>query len=78
MSDLAFQTAAYPSMTTKELQAFVDNHPKERGSSHPDYSKVAAMVREISRREAVEAGDYSQATDGERLRAVRAGKDIGQ
>jgi hypothetical protein len=60
MSDAAFATAKYPSYTTAQLEGFI---AEGKGN--------AAMVGEIERRAAVAAGDFSRATPGERLRAVR-------
>lgn len=57
-----FNTAAYPAYTTAQLQAAV---AEGRGN--------AKMEGEIARRAKVAAGDFSVATPGERLRAVRAG-----
>jgi len=72
MSDSAFPTASYPSCTLNDLYAKAEEYAVA-GETMPQ-----KMWLEIKRREAVAAVDYSQATDGERLRAVRAGKDIGQ
>lgn len=66
MSDSAFKSAPFAGYTTDELRAFLAGNPLP--------SAIENMRREIARREAVANGDYSQATDGERLRAVRAGK----
>ena len=57
-----FNTAPYTAYTTSQLQAAVS---EGRGNEK--------MVNEIARRAKVAAGDYSVATPGERLRAVRAG-----
>jgi hypothetical protein len=61
MSDSAFKTAPYPSYTTNQLKGFI-----------ADGKGNDVMRAEIERRAAVAAGDYSQATAGERLRRVRA------
>ncbi len=61
MSDSAFATAAYPSCTTAELEAL-----RAHGTIN------ARQLSELARREAVAGGDMTQATPGERLRAVRA------
>lgn len=58
-----FNTAPFTSYTTVELKASVE---AGRGNEK--------MINEIARREKVLAGDYSVATPGERLRAIRAGK----
>ena len=58
----AFNTAPYAAYTTAQLAAAVS---EGRGTDK--------MVGEIARRAKVAAGDYSVATPGERLRAVRAG-----
>jgi hypothetical protein len=62
MSDAAFPTAAYPTHTNRELQALIDG-----GSLRAD-----AMRAELARRAEVAAGDMTNATPGERLRAARA------
>lgn len=59
--DAAFQTARYPSYTTAELRKFAAD-----GGGN-----AAMMLAEIDRREAVAAGDMTNATPGERLRALR-------
>lgn len=56
MSDAAFRTAAYPSLTTAEIRAAIAGG---RGTD--------TMRAELERRIAVDAGDRDQATDGERL-----------
>lgn len=58
--DSAFPTAPYPGYTTAELEAAV-----AAGRGNP------VMLGELERRRAVAAGDRSQMTAGERLRAVR-------
>jgi hypothetical protein len=58
----SFNTAPYASCTTDHLKAAV---AEGRGNDK--------MVGEIARRAKVAAGDFSVATPGERLRAVRAG-----
>lgn len=57
-----FNTAPYPAYTTAQLEAAI---AEGRGNEK--------MVGEVARRAKVAAGDYSVATPGERLRAVRAG-----
>ena len=59
--DAAFPTAAYPSMTIGDLR-----DRRAHGTAN------AVQLTELARREAVEAGDMTRATPGERLRAVRA------
>lgn len=59
--DSAFKSSPYPGYTVGELRAAV-----EAGRSTP------TMIKEIARRDAVAAGDMSQATSGERLRAAQA------
>ena len=58
--DIAFKTAPYPAYTTAHLQAEI-----AAGRGNP------VMIAEVARREAVKAGDVSQMTAGERLRAAR-------
>lgn len=58
--DASFATAKFPSYTTVELATWIADG---RGSP--------AMAAELARREAVEAGDVSQMTPGERLRRLR-------
>jgi len=67
--DAAFATGKYPAYTTAQLKDFVVI-AKGNGTS---VEVIGAMVREIGRRAAVEAGDVSQMTAGERLRRVRTG-----
>ena len=57
-----FNTAPYAAYTTAQLKAAV---AEGRGTEK--------MAGEIARRAKVASGDYSVATPGERLRAVRAG-----
>jgi hypothetical protein len=76
MSDSAFKTAAYPSFTTQQLEAFI---------ADPKVSPITreVMEAEIVRRAKVAAGDWSVMTAGERLRhaqatgRTRAGNSIG-
>jgi len=68
MSDSAFPAGAFPSCTLKELKHSLSNM-KRQPAANP-YTMLR-METEIERREAVEAGDYSNSTPGERLRAVR-------
>ena len=58
-----FNTEPYTAYTTDQLKAAV---AEGRGTDK--------MVGEIARRAQVAAGDFSVATPGERLRAVRAGQ----
>lgn len=75
MSDSAFPAGAYPGLTTKELeQACNKAYDEAKGANTLGFNKWSAMYAELKRREAVEAGDWSQATPGERLRAVKEGK----
>ncbi len=67
MSDSAFKSAPYSGYTTKELEAFV--------AANRTTSNISRLKAEIARRAAVAAGDFSNSTDGERLRAVKAGID---
>lgn len=68
MSDTAFKTAPYPAYTTAELRRWI--------AEGVDTEEANARISgEIARREAVEAGDVSQMTPGERLRFVKTGKD---
>jgi hypothetical protein len=59
--DAGFPAFAYPSCTLAELRSL-----RALGTA------TSAHLDELARREAVEAGDMSKATMGERLRAVRA------
>lgn len=71
--DAAFATGKYPAYTTAELKQFVAEYdPAKALDQNRAPSIIAAMKAEIARRAAVEAGDVSQMTAGERLRAVRA------
>lgn len=64
MSDAAFKTAAFPGMTTKELEEAYAAKSKVVG-----YGDVAEkMQAELDRRAAAKAGDVSAMTPGERLR----------
>lgn len=64
MADAAFRTAAFPGMTTNELEEAYAAKSKVVG-----YGDVAAkMQAELDRRAAVKAGDVSVMTPGERLR----------
>lgn len=67
--DAAFKTAAYPTMTTKELEAAV-----ERAYLDLDLVKAEKLSTEIERRKKAMAGDESVMTQGERLRFIRTGK----
>jgi len=58
--DVAFKSAPYPAYTTAHLEAEI-----AAGRGNPK------MVAEVARRHAVKAGDVSQMTAGERLRAAR-------
>lgn len=62
--DTAFETGAYPSMTTDRLRFMIG---AKRGGLQAE--------RELARRIAVDAGDASQATDGEKLHG-RVGRRI--
>lgn len=66
--DAAFKTAPFASYTIAELRLFV-----RQGAPHAadPIETIAKMTAEIDRREAVLAGDMSQATPAERLRAIR-------
>ena len=59
MADSALPSAPYPGYTLKELESFV-----ARGQG------TEAMIREIKRRKARDAGDVSVMTPAERLRAM--------
>lgn len=61
MSDAAFATKPYPAYTTSQLEAVVTEGRAPQ-----------LMIDEIARRKAVEAGDYSNSTAGERMRFGRA------
>lgn len=65
MSDAAFKTAPYAAYTTDHLRAVVDH-------IGADSATRDKMAREIARRAEVAAGDMTNATPGERLRALRA------
>lgn len=71
--DAAFKTAPFPGYTTAELKAAVARR-REEPRILTNNHMIDQLEAEIERRAKVEAGDYSVATDGERLRAVRAGK----
>ena len=68
--DAAFPTAAYPSMTNKELEAAYQKY-----NAIPGYGATAdKMQAELDRRYAVSTGDVSVMTPGERLRFNATGK----
>lgn len=69
MSDSAFKTAAFPGLTTKELEDAYSAKSKIVG--YGDFCEKAQA--ELDRRYAVAAGDVSKMTPGERLR-MRASK----
>ena len=66
--DAAFKSAPYASYTNDQLREFV-----RQGAPHASdpHATIAKMNCEIARRFKVEAGDMSQATPSERLRAIR-------
>lgn len=71
--DAAFKTAAYPAYTTAQLREFVaDYDPATALDKFRAPQAIADMKAEITRREAVAAGDVSVMTNGERLRFARA------
>lgn len=78
MSDSAFPTAPYPSMTTAELKACVAAYLAGTQSSiwGMTDAKAVIMTDEIARREKVAAGDVSVMTPGERLRWFKATSDV--
>lgn len=67
MSDSAFKSAAFQAIMTADLVAHVE-------ANELPAEIISKMVIEIGRRAAVNAGDRSQMTDGERLRFVKTGK----
>jgi hypothetical protein len=67
MSDSAFPAGAFPGHTLEALKVSARNMD-ELVPNSPTLPKLKA---EIARREAIAAGDYSNSTPGERLRAVR-------
>jgi hypothetical protein len=67
--DSAFKTAPYSGYTTDQLRQMV------RGARYAGGDRSARNMRaEIDRREAVEGGDMTRATAGERLRYAQTGK----
>lgn len=64
MSDNAFQSRPFPSYTTDDLRKFSDVGPN-----------VENIRAEISRREAIEAGDFRDSYPSERLAYIRANPD---
>lgn len=84
MSDAAFKTGAYPGYTTAQLRAALDRKEDEASgmcntipfTDRKNAEEVAKKMRaEITRREAVAAGDVSVMTPGERLRFYQANPD---
>lgn len=69
MADNAFATARFPGYTTDELKTAYS-----RASIGGEGSRCNELMSEIERREAVNAGDVSRMTDGERLRFQKTGK----
>jgi len=73
MSDAAFKQAAYPAYTKAQLIIMLAGKPyslsNPRGLTGDQRRKMEA---EVLRRDAVEAGDLSVMTPGERLRYARS------
>lgn len=68
MSDAAFKTAPFPSLTNADIRETI-----ARLEVEGDKGGLLPLLRaERDRRAAVAAGDVSQMTSGERLRHVRA------
>lgn len=70
MADNAFKSHAFPGMTLARLKEVAGDTDVFEAVT-PEFR--SAVLAEIERREEVAAGDYTRATAGERLRAVREG-----
>lgn len=72
MSDSAFKSAPFAGYATAELRLRVER--ADNGTNPLDPVILSRIRAEITRREAVMAGDVSQMTAGERLRFTQTGK----